>query len=123
MASGHVVAVVERGADGAGFLAEDEQSEDLIDVGEQEELAKCVVVHGAREIKYRWGRDEQGRAASRLWSVKAKGDAAANGGDATRLVWSGPVGAQFRYLDTTGRNFLNEHRCNYLNQRQALLAI
>jgi len=75
------------------------------------------------EIKYRWGRDEQGRAAYRLWSVKAKGDAAANGGDATRLVWSGPVGAQFRYLDTTGRNFLNEHRCNYLNQRQALLAI
>ena len=29
------------------------------------------------EIKYRWGRDEQGRAAYRLWSVKAKGDAAA----------------------------------------------
>jgi len=49
MASGHVVAVVARGADAAGFLAEDEQSEDLIDVGEQEELAKCVVVHGARD--------------------------------------------------------------------------
>jgi len=54
MASGHLVAVVERDADAVGFLAKDEQSENLTGAGEQEEPAKgawCMV----HEIKYRWG--------------------------------------------------------------------
>jgi hypothetical protein len=76
MASGHVVAVVERDADAAGFLAEDEQSENLTDAGEQEEPAKWVVVHGARN-EVSLGRDGHGRGAYRLRSVKPKGDVVA----------------------------------------------